>query len=166
MEYFLTRHAKDKLTERTISLAVLEAALEMPTEIRENGKGKWLLLKLYRRLGKKRLLKVVVSKDGSKLKVITVIETSKVKKYLSWNMKKNKPKIKYSKESGVLSLRISRQKSVDSDIHGNVVLDYDKAGKLVGVDLYNFNFSDFKKVVTPSRSFSSITRSMGIEMLG
>ena len=81
-------------------------------------------------------------------------------------MKNNKPKIKYDKENGVLSLRMGRQKSVDSDIQGNVVVDYDRAGRLVGVDFYNFSFHDFKKAVKSPRSFFSIARSMGIEVVG
>ena len=57
---------------------------------------------------------------------------------------KKKPKISYDKESEVLSLEISKSKSVDSDIQGNVVIDYGKKGEVVRINLYSFSFDDFK----------------------
>ena len=59
-------------------------------------------------------------------------------------MKKQTPKISYDKESQVMSVELDKTKSIDSDIHGNVVIDYDKRGKAVRVNFYEFNFDAFK----------------------
>ncbi len=59
-------------------------------------------------------------------------------------MKKNKPKISYDKESRVLSIQIRSGKSVDSDVQDNLVIDYDKAGRVMRVNLYAIDFSSFK----------------------
>lgn len=59
-------------------------------------------------------------------------------------MKKNNPRILYDKESRVLSIEIKKAKSADSDIQGNVVIDYDRGGKVARINLYNFSFSSFR----------------------
>ena len=69
-------------------------------------------------------------------------------------MKKFTPQILYEKESGVLSIDLKKAKSADSDIFGNVVVDYDKDGAAVRVNIYDFNFSDFKKGAGPLKQFS------------
>lgn len=61
-------------------------------------------------------------------------------------MKINKQKISYDKESKVLSVEMQRGKSVDSDIHDNVVIDYDRKGRVVRVNVYDINFSAFKEI--------------------
>lgn len=72
-------------------------------------------------------------------------------------MKKvNKPKISYDKESRVLSLELKRAKSADSDIRGNVVVDYDKKGWIVRIDIYDFNFEDFRENRKTLKEFSEI----------
>jgi hypothetical protein len=38
-----------------------------------------------------------------------------------------------------------KSKSFDSDINGNVVIDYDKKGKIVRLNIYGFSFDDFKE---------------------
>lgn len=60
-------------------------------------------------------------------------------------MKKSSPKILYDKESQVLSWQLKKGKSVDSDIQGNVVIDYNRAGKIVRINFYHMNFEDFKE---------------------
>ena len=70
-------------------------------------------------------------------------------------MKQEKQKISYDKESKVLSIEIKKGKSVDSDMQGNVVIDYDKKGDVVKVDLYGFSFEKFKDNLKPLREFSS-----------
>ena len=60
-------------------------------------------------------------------------------------MSKKNIKISYDKESRVLSIALGKDKSVDSDVQGNVVLDYDKRGRVVRIDLYNFSFGAFKE---------------------
>lgn len=59
-------------------------------------------------------------------------------------MKKQNLKISYDKESRVFSVEIKKSKSVDSEICDNVIIDYDGKGKVVRVNFYDFNFSDFK----------------------
>jgi uncharacterized protein YuzE len=58
-------------------------------------------------------------------------------------MKKRKQKIIYDKESRVLSIELREEKSVDSDVHDNVVIDYDKRGRVVRVNLYEVDFASF-----------------------
>lgn len=49
------------------------------------------------------------------------------------------PKIRYKKKNRILSIRLGTQKSVDSDISGNVVIDYDKKGAIVNIDIMDIN---------------------------
>lgn len=51
-------------------------------------------------------------------------------------------KLEYDPEVKILKIRFRRGKSVDSDIIGNLVLDYDKNGKLVNVDIMEINLED------------------------
>ena len=53
------------------------------------------------------------------------------------------PKIKYHKKEAILSVRFGKEKSVDSDIQGNVVVDYDKKGNVVSMDIMNINLDNF-----------------------
>lgn len=73
-------------------------------------------------------------------------------------MKKIKnPKIKYDPEAKILSVRLSSGPSVDSDIKGNVVLDYDSKGNLVNVDIMKISLSEFGR--TPAlRELISIAK--------
>ncbi|MFA4845732.1 MAG: DUF2283 domain-containing protein [Patescibacteria group bacterium] len=57
-----------------------------------------------------------------------------------------KPKISYDPESQIVSIRISKEKSVDSDVYGNVVIDYGKNGKMVNVDIMDVSMNEFKRV--------------------
>ncbi|HBV01412.1 MAG TPA: hypothetical protein DEF00_03415 [Candidatus Taylorbacteria bacterium] len=59
-------------------------------------------------------------------------------------MKKKKQKIAYDKESKVLSIELRNGKSVDSDIHDNLVIDYDRQGRVVRVNLYDIDFASFR----------------------
>lgn len=49
------------------------------------------------------------------------------------------PSIQYEKKHKILSIRLSKQKSVDSDISGNIVIDYDKKGEIVNIDIMDIN---------------------------
>ena len=69
--------------------------------------------------------------------------------------KKLSPKISYDKESKVLSIQVKDIKSVDSDIHGNLVIDYDKKGEVARINLYKFTIDAFKEGAPALRSFSS-----------
>lgn len=63
-------------------------------------------------------------------------------------------KFEYDKESRVLSLEISKSKSVDSDIRGNIVIDYNKKGRVVKINIYEFSFEDFKSNLKELKKFS------------
>ena len=69
-------------------------------------------------------------------------------------MKKNNPKILYDKQAGVLSIEMKHAKSVDSDIQNNVVIDYDKKGEVVRVNLYNFSFDEFRDNAKSLKDFA------------
>jgi uncharacterized protein YuzE len=56
-----------------------------------------------------------------------------------------KPKISYDPDSQIVSIRISKQKSVDSDVYGNVVVDYGKDGHMVNVDIMGVSLTEFKR---------------------
>lgn len=69
-------------------------------------------------------------------------------------MKNSDPKISYDKQAGVLSIEVKQVKSVDSDIQGNMVIDYDKKGEVVRVNLYDFSFSQFRQNLKTLKNFS------------
>ncbi len=54
--------------------------------------------------------------------------------------------INYDKETKILSIRLSDEKSADSDARGNVVVDYGKGGKIVNIEIMNISLEEFKKV--------------------
>ncbi|HEY4517075.1 MAG TPA: DUF2283 domain-containing protein [Candidatus Paceibacterota bacterium] len=54
-------------------------------------------------------------------------------------------KIDYDKEARILSFRIGRGKSVDSDVQDNVVIDRDKQGRIVNVEIMDVGIDEFKK---------------------
>ncbi len=58
---------------------------------------------------------------------------------------KNKFNVSYDKESRIFSLAVEGATSVDSDIRGNAVIDYDENGEIARIDLHNFSFDEFKK---------------------
>ena len=71
------------MRERNISRRLIEESLDDPTDIGTDGEGKVLIKKRYQRLGKVRLLLIVGEfMQGDIFKVITIIETSKIDKYL------------------------------------------------------------------------------------
>ncbi|TAN34046.1 DUF2283 domain-containing protein [Patescibacteria group bacterium] len=56
------------------------------------------------------------------------------------------PKINFIKKDRILSIRFRKEKSVDSDIAGNVVVDYNKKGEVVGIDIMDINLENFVPV--------------------
>jgi uncharacterized protein YuzE len=52
------------------------------------------------------------------------------------------PKIHYDPEVKILSIRFKEEKSVDSDVNDNVVLDYDKDGHIVNIDVMEVSLED------------------------
>ena len=69
-------------------------------------------------------------------------------------MNKHNPKIIYDKESKVLSIEVKKAKSVDSDISGNAVIDYDAEGGVVRINLYNFSFDGFRSGIKALKAFA------------
>jgi len=69
-----------------------------------------------------------------------------------------KPQIKYNKNSKIISIRISRKKSVDSDVKGNIVVDYDENGEIVNIEIMKINLNEFAKIqrFVPMREFSRV----------
>ena len=82
MEYIIKPHALGRMRERAISEAFLRDALEYPTKIGYDPRGRILIKKLYMRDGKERLLLIAGEYIENAFVIITVIDTSKVKKYL------------------------------------------------------------------------------------
>lgn len=66
-------------------------------------------------------------------------------------------KISYDHKSRALSVEVGRGKSADSDINGNIVLDYDKKGNIVRINLYDFSFDAFRETRPSLRSFAHQT---------
>lgn len=82
MQYTLTKHAKERMEERSINLRAIESALANPTEIKYNANKTCLIKKLYRKDNSLKLLLIAGERQNNRLKIFTVIETSKIKKYL------------------------------------------------------------------------------------
>ncbi len=69
-------------------------------------------------------------------------------------MNKENLKISHDKGNEVFSVEMEKGKSVDSDIHGNVVIDYDKKGDVVRVNFYEFSLGAFKKNIKAVKDFA------------
>ena len=83
MKYEFLPHARKRMAERTISRKLVIDALRFPTKISSNRQGRQLIKKLYTgKRGVKRLLLVVIEVASDVIIIITVIDTSKVGKYL------------------------------------------------------------------------------------
>lgn len=82
MDYILTVHAEGRMLERATTKKLIEDALRKPTKIMYDNNGKLLIKKLYKRQGKERLLLIAGEIIKGKLKIFTIIDTSKIKKYL------------------------------------------------------------------------------------
>ena len=82
MKYIIKPHAEKRARERLISEAAIADALENPTKAGYDAKGRLLIKKLYQRGGKERLLLLVGEIVENTLEIITIVDTSKVKKYL------------------------------------------------------------------------------------
>lgn len=53
-------------------------------------------------------------------------------------------RISYDPEVEILSIRLSDEQSVDSDLEGDLVIDYDKNRNIVNLEIMNF---DPKKIL-------------------
>ena len=63
------------------------------------------------------------------------------------------PKINYDQEAGILSIKISNKKSVDSDAQKNIVIDYDKDGDIAKIEIMSVDLNEFKKEKNYLRNF-------------
>ncbi|PJA84172.1 MAG: hypothetical protein CO145_02005 [Candidatus Nealsonbacteria bacterium CG_4_9_14_3_um_filter_37_13] len=63
-----------------------------------------------------------------------------------------KPQIKYDKKSNILSIRLSKKKSVDSDMKDNIVIDYDEKGEIVNIEIMKVSLGEF----IGARKFTSL----------
>lgn len=81
-EYIIKPHARERMRERSITEGLIREALRNPTKILYDENNRLLFKKLYKKGRKERLLLVAGEIKGSTLEVITVIDTSKVGKYL------------------------------------------------------------------------------------
>jgi len=57
------------------------------------------------------------------------------------------PQIKHDKNSNIVSIKVSAEKSVDSDVKDNIVVDYDKNGQIVNIDIMKVGIDEFKKIL-------------------
>ena len=71
MDIIITKHAKERMLERSISIEELQNAIDLPdyTIAKDN------LIEVYKKI-KNRNLKIVYSKEGKFIKIITVIDKS------------------------------------------------------------------------------------------
>ncbi|PIR83537.1 hypothetical protein COU18_02525 [Candidatus Kaiserbacteria bacterium CG10_big_fil_rev_8_21_14_0_10_51_14] len=54
-------------------------------------------------------------------------------------------KITYDKEARVLAFRLSPKKSVDSEVEDTVVIDRDKNGSIVNIEIMDIGIGEFRK---------------------
>lgn len=66
------------------------------------------------------------------------------------------PKIRYNQEEEILSIRFKKSKSVDSDIQGNVVIDFGKNGEVINIDIMKINLNNFVSVAGIKKSPSGL----------
>lgn len=82
IRYIITPHAKKRMRERIISEQLIRDALREPTRMLYDTKERILIKKLYKKNGRDRLLLIAGEMSEKTLEIITVIDTSKVRKYL------------------------------------------------------------------------------------
>ena len=69
-------------------------------------------------------------------------------------MRKANPKIEINQEDGVMSIQLRRDRSVESDMSGNAVIDYDRQGRVVRINLYDIDFDAFREQRQNLKSFA------------
>lgn len=81
MNFFLTNHDEQRMKERFISTRLIKAALQKPDQMLYDKDERLLIKRVYTKKGKRRLLIIVAVRVERQIKIITVIDTSKIKKY-------------------------------------------------------------------------------------
>ncbi|HBV01413.1 MAG TPA: hypothetical protein DEF00_03420 [Candidatus Taylorbacteria bacterium] len=82
MRFRLPEHARKRMSERLVSEAMVASALENSTKIEKDSRGRLLIKMLYTRRKKERLLLLAAEWEGETLCIITIIDTTKISKYL------------------------------------------------------------------------------------
>ena len=80
--YELTKHAKGRLNERAIPASKLEESLSSPDSVGYDSKGHFLIKKGFVIKKKSRVLLIAGVFRGKVFRILTVIDSSKVNKYL------------------------------------------------------------------------------------
>jgi hypothetical protein len=85
LKIVFTKHALERLKERGVSEKEAKEFIKNPDKVERSQKfpKRLLIKKIYfnQKLGKDHLLLIVPEKENSVLKIITVIDTSKISKY-------------------------------------------------------------------------------------
>ena len=62
-------------------------------------------------------------------------------------------KVTYDKNAKILSFRLSSKKSVDSDVQENVVIDRDRDGTIVNIEIMDVGIGEFRKAKSLAGGF-------------
>ncbi len=81
MEIAYTKHAMVTLEERGIEKGMVEEILRQPQQAIKGKEGKEVAQSVVERAGKDLLLRVVYTREGKELKIITAYWASKIEKY-------------------------------------------------------------------------------------
>lgn len=85
MKIIFTEHAKRRIRERALSLRVVKAFIEKPDSVAPSRKDtrRFLIKKIYTHptFKKIHLLMAICEEDGGTFTVVTIIDTSKIRKY-------------------------------------------------------------------------------------
>lgn len=105
---------------------------------------RFLTKKIYfnRKLKRDHLFLIILEEENSVLKINYNNWTSKISNDM-------RPKIKYDPKSNILSIRLSRKKSVDSDIKRNIVIDYGENGEIVNIEIMKISIEGFTRAKRP-----------------
>lgn len=82
MKILIKPHARKRMRERLISKKLINSAIASPTKVLYDENGRILFKKLYKNKGIDRLVLIAGERKNTVLEIITVIEISKIKKYL------------------------------------------------------------------------------------
>lgn len=85
MKIVFTKHSLERIGERAISKEAVEYAIHYPDKTDESSKNdkRFLVKKIYynEKLNADHLLIIICEKENNILKIITIIDTSKINKY-------------------------------------------------------------------------------------
>ena len=55
-------------------------------------------------------------------------------------------KVHYNKKEKILSIKLSNESSADSEVRGNVVVDYNQEGLITNIDIMSFSLDEFREI--------------------